>query len=194
MKRIVLLPFFCFMTFICCNQNHQDNNVLCVCILSSTASPCDTYFMEIHKTGQMTVSFGELSDTLLHTIENDGKINVDQMPVLDNIEKQAKRQLNKTEFELMDRNIKELVELPYINDFHPGWWTDAWITIILVDDKQYIFELNEHNQEAYGKLAHCLIELSPIKVSLQEMVGCKTLIELDSLEIQKYEDFWDSQM
>lgn len=196
MKKNKLLAILCFcISVICCDQNvkmQEEDDVLYKCVLSATGSPCDTYFFEVDKRGKMIACFGEIADTLLYLITNDKDIDSRKVLFLQNIEKQEEKYLDENDKNLLYESLSHIIEEPNLNEFNPGWYSDAWMAALFVGERQFVFELGNHEEDSLGHLIEHVIALSPLAVKLNERIGCITPVELDSLEMQEYEELWEN--
>ena len=197
MKIIKLLITFCFCAaVICCNQTvkmQTDDDVLYKCVLSATGSPCDTYYFEVDKEGKMISCLGEITDTLLYLVTNDKNIDARKALFLQNIEKQEERVLDRNEMNLLNESLSHIKEKTNLNEFYPGWYSDAWMVALFVGDRQFVFELSHHKEDFLGNFMEHVIASSPIVVKLNERIGGITPVKLDSLAMQEYEEYWEKQ-
>ena len=180
--RIISVCFICLLLVNCKGRiNYLNDDILCVCILSSTAS-CDTYVWEVHKDGQLRAYLGEINSSVLHAIVNNERVYLNKMKALEKTDRQVSKKLSPEEMNRIEEYCKLLKRMPYINDFYPGWWNDAWLTASFVENRQFFFELGNQKDNNYSKLVRYLIEISPIDVYLHRSVRHKIRITEPSQE------------
>jgi len=70
--------------------------------------------------------------------------------------------------ELIERIDVEKCDNPFIE----GWfWDDAWMVILMIDDKQFVYEKSYHPNKDVDAIVDELVRLSPITVSFDKLVG-----------------------
>lgn len=160
--------------FACINCKNQTksstNHITCRCLLSPTSAGHDTYLIEVNDSGIISTSLGWLPDTIIDVIKKGDNIS----PNLNLIEMIEKKKTEKMPIGIY-RNLIKLIDNLKIekceNPFVEGWFWDAWLVILIVDNKQFVFVKNYHPNKEIDEIVNELISLSPIPVSFDKMVG-----------------------
>ena len=162
----------CFVCTSCNNTEKVTGHIVCRCVLAPTSVGHDTYLIEVNDAGLIRTSFGYIPDTIVHLVCKDEKINPIQTRLIESVEKREESMLRNDDYhhliELIERIDVEKCDNPFIE----GWfWDDAWMVILMIDDKQFVYEKSYHPNKDVDAIVDELVRLSPITVSFDKLVG-----------------------
>ncbi len=180
MKIIIHLIIYIIiqLSLVGCNSTYKSEaNLTCMCILSPTSTAHDTYLIEVNGNGVIKTSFGCLPDTIEKIITKNEIIDTQHVILIEDIEKTKKYQLSVED----NTNLKEMIGHLSVksvnNPFVEGWFWDAWMVILMVNDKQFVYEKNTNPNKDIDSIVNELIRLSPIPVSFNKLMGGKRLVQ-----------------
>lgn len=185
MKKIestILILVIVFMHISCNSTENVTEDILCRCILAPTSVSHDTYLIEVNDTGLIRTSFGCIPDSIVDMVCKDEKIDPNQVRIIENVEKRAEIKLGEKDY----HHLTELIENCRVekceNPFVEGWFWDAWMVILMVGEKQFVYEKSYHPNKDVDAITDELVRLSPITVSFDKMIGGRVKICPDSLD------------
>ena len=175
MKRLVTIIVSLVVGFICINCNNAEKitgHIVCRCILAPTSVGHDTYLIEVNDTGLIRTSYGCIPDTIVHIVCKDEKINPIQTRLIENVEKKEESMLGNDDYHHLIKLIERINVEKCDNPFVEGWfWDDAWMVILMIDDKQFVYEKSNHPNKNVNAIVDELVRLSPIAVSFDKLEG-----------------------
>ncbi len=178
-KKLHLIAYIIIpLLLVNCNSTCKNgDNLTYRCILSPTSTAHDTYLIEVNGDGVIKTSFGCLPDTLENIIIKNEIINTQQMNLIEDIEKTKSYQLSAEDYIHLKEMIDHLSVKSIINPFEKGWFWDAWMVILMVNDKQFVYEKNTNPNRDVDSIVNEFIRLSPIPVSFKKLMGGRRLVQ-----------------
>jgi hypothetical protein len=190
MRKInTLICFIILLIGASCEQHKSilPDHVVCRCILSPTGTRYDTYLIEVNDSGIIRTSFGRRPDTVLHMITGDMMLANCHIPLVEKVEKQEERSLSAKDYKHLLNLLSQTKGLKCENPYVEGWSWDAWMVVLMTERQQFIYEEGDHSGENFELVVKELINLSPIPVSFDQLVGGIERIEPGDTLL--YQDF-----
>lgn len=186
MKYLAIILVCLIVSFACeNNKNIEDTtrHIICRCILAPTSVSHDTYLIEVNDTGLLQTSFGFIPDTIVHIVCKNEKINPIQVRLIESVEKKEEIRLESDDYNHLIKMIENLNVDKCDNPFVEGWfWDDAWMVILMIGNKQFVYEKSYHPNKSVDAIVDELVRLSPITVSFDKLVGGIEKVSPESFE------------
>lgn len=147
--------FLLVMLLLGCKSSKRNATIM----LFQTTSIQSNYLISINE-DTMNLKIGVRNTKSLSKIKRNERPSSASLK-LDNIVYSKKVIIDGIVSKLLSDDFDKLLKSPECNEFYPGWSTDTWGVIILVDNKQYVFEYPTKNK-VLNKLLQDFQVASPI--------------------------------